>query len=84
METDGQEDGNMELVFHNEALLRLVGVQSTKDLHAFIAKRLFFNPEKNNRLSLLNAASGRYSDVLLRNTYKYARAHQPAQADGVP
>ena len=56
IETDCQEDSNMEMVFHNKALLRMVGMQSTKDLHAFIAKRLFFNPEQNNRLSLLNAA----------------------------
>ena len=61
----------MELVFNNEAMLRIMGKQSNKDLHALIAKRLFFSREQNNRLSLLNAAQGRYSDSILRNTYKY-------------
>ena len=55
-ETDGQEDSNMELVFHNEALLRIVGKRTTKDLHALVAKRIFVSCEQNNRLSLLNAA----------------------------
>ena len=70
-ETDGQEDSNIELVFHNEALLRIVGKQTTKDLHALLSKRVFVSDQQNNRLSLLNAASGRYSDSILRNTYKY-------------
>ena len=44
-ETDGQEDNNIELVFHNEALLRIVGKQTTKDLHAFLSKRIFVSDQ---------------------------------------
>ena len=79
-ETDGQEDSDFELVFHNEALLKIVGKPTTKDLHALLSKRIFVSDQQNNRLSLLNAAQGRYSDSILRNTYKYV-VH--AQADGV-
>lgn len=35
------------MVFHNEALLKILGVQSTKDLHAFIVKPEFINREQD-------------------------------------
>ena len=46
----------MELVFNNEAMLRIVGKQSTKDLYPLLAQQIFVSREQHNRLSLLNAA----------------------------
>jgi hypothetical protein len=55
-ETVGDEEQNLEMVFHNKALLKIVGVQTTKDLHAFINKHVFISREYGNRLSLMSTA----------------------------
>ena len=60
------------MVFHNEALLKLVGIESTKDLHALLHKQMFVSQEQGYNLSLLTAAQSRYSDQILGQTYKYA------------
>ena len=59
------------MVFHNEALLKLVGIESTKDLHALLSKQMFVSQEQGYNLSLLAAAQSRYSDLMLGQTYKY-------------
>ena len=70
-ESVDEEDSNLEMVFHNEALLKLVGIESTKDLHALLSKHMFISQEQGYNLSLLTAAQSRYSDLILSQTYKY-------------
>ena len=65
-ETAGQEEIGLEMVFHNEALLKIIGLRSTKDLHAFLGKQIFISTEHNTPpLSLLSAAQSRHSDLIL-------------------
>ena len=61
------------MVFNNEALLRILGVKSTKDLHGILMKPLFLHREHSTALSLLSTVSSRYSNALLSQEYKYQR-----------
>ncbi len=61
------------MVFHNAAILKLIGVESTKDLHGLLAKPLFVNREHGNVLSLFGTVKGRYSDGLLGQAYVLRR-----------
>ena len=70
-ETAEQEDSSLEMVFHNEALLKIMGLQSTKELHAFLGKQLFINRELDIRLSLFKAGQTHLSDEILSQTYTY-------------
>ena len=64
------------MVFHNKALLNIIEVNDTKDLHAFLQKQVFVNREQGNNLSLMTAAQSRYSDFILSQMYKYVRKNK--------
>ena len=82
IDTMGQEEeANYEMVFHNEALLKIVGIQNTKDLHAFLAKPEFVNREQGTKLSLLTTIQNRYSDYILNQTYKFERKTKPVSSE---
>ena len=61
----GPEDYNLEMVFHNKALLDIVGVESTKELHAFLGRNVFVNRGQGTNLSLMTASQNRHSDYVL-------------------
>ncbi len=65
IETLGEGDSYDELVFHNEALLKIMGLSSSKELHAILGKSVFVSRENGNTLSMLSTASSRKSDVIL-------------------
>ena len=46
-------DCHHELVFHNEALLKILGLSNSKELHAMVRKSLFVSRENGNSLSML-------------------------------
>ena len=52
-ETVGDEDLNFEIVFNNKALLKILGVNNSKDLHSLQTKPLFVHREHAIGLSLL-------------------------------
>ena len=82
-ESLGPEDYNLEMVFHNKALLGILGVESTKELHAFLGRNVFVNRNQGNNLSLMTASMNRHSDYVLSQTYKYVRKNDQAfSADG--
>ena len=56
---------NLEMVFHNKALLSIVGIETTKDLHGLLQRQMFVSQDNGNRLSLMRAAQSRYSDLIL-------------------
>ncbi len=70
-ETLGEAECNDELVFHNEALLKIMGLSSTKELHAILGKAVFVSRENGNTLSMLSTASSRFSDTILSQQYTY-------------
>ena len=74
-ETQENEECNFEMVFHNKAILNIIGIESTKELHAVLAKHLFVNHEHGKHLSLLTAAHSRHSDFILGQAYKYVRKY---------
>ena len=76
-ETAGQEDSGLEMVFHNEAMLEIIGVQNSKDLHALLGKQLFTSRALGNPLSLFETAQSRFSDLILGQTYNYVRKTLP-------
>ena len=81
-ESLGPEDYNLEMVFHNKALLGIVGVESTKELHAFLGRNVFVNRGQGNNLSLMTASQKRHSDYVLSQTYKYVRTnYQTSKSD---
>jgi len=43
------------VIFHNQSLLKMVGVQTEAELHALVEKPLFKSEEINRSISLLNA-----------------------------
>ena len=53
------------MVFHNSALIKIIGSESEKDLHAFLSKQAFINKEHDRKMSLLTVAQSRYSDLIL-------------------
>ena len=73
IETLGLEECNLEMVFHNKALLTIIGIEDTKELHAVLGKDLFMNHEHGKHLSLLSATQSRHSDFILGQAYKYVR-----------
>ena len=77
-ESLGSEDYHLEMVFHNKALLDILGVESTKELHAFLGRNVFVNRGQGNNLSLMTASQKRHSDYVLSQTYKYVRTNYQA------
>ena len=71
--TSGEQEDNLEMVFSNKALLKIMGVDSTKDLHSLLMKPLFVNQENGTKLSLLTIVDNRYSDVILGQDYEFER-----------
>ncbi len=57
------------MVFHNKAILKILGLEAEKDLHGLLLRPLFVNREQGNALSLLATADSRYSDQILSQTY---------------
>ena len=57
------------MVFHNKAILKMMGVENTKDLHGLLAKPLFVNRDLGNVLSLHSTVKNRYSNGLLGQAY---------------
>ena len=47
------------------AILKMMGADTTKDLHGLLTKPLFVNRDNGNFLSLLATTNTRYSDNLL-------------------
>ena len=76
-ETAGQEESSLKMVFHNEALLKILGVHDTKDLHAVLGKQQFISRKLGNPLSLFETAQSRFSDSILGQTYNYVRKTLP-------
>ena len=56
--SDGNLNGDeipLEMLFYNEALLKILGKQTEDDLKAMLDKAVFSNPELSNQLSLKSA-----------------------------
>ena len=70
-ETAGEEDVNFEMVFNNKAILKILGIESAKELHGLLMKPLFVNREHGNVLSLLATVNSRYSESVLGQAYVY-------------
>ena len=68
------------MIFNNKAALKLLGVESTKDLHGLLAKPLFVNREHGNVLSLLATAKSRYSEDHLGQAYIF-KSRNSSDAD---
>ena len=61
--------GYLEVIFHNEALFRVLGDVDAKDLQEFISKPVFFNDDVS--LNLISAAQNKYSANVLAQPYKF-------------
>ena len=72
-ETAGEEDFRFKMVFNNQAILKILGIESAKDLHGLLMKPLFVNREHGNKLSFFATANSRYSDSVLGQAYIYKR-----------
>ena len=70
-ETAGEEDFSFNMVFHNKAILKILGIEGEKDLHGLLMKPLFVNREHGNKLSFFATANSRYSDSVLGQAYIY-------------
>ncbi len=68
-ETLGGEEQTFEVLFHNEALLKILGEKSDADLETIVNKALFKNKQLRDALSLCTAAQDRYSDDLLKQSF---------------
>ncbi len=64
-ETLGDVDCHDELVFHNEAVMKIMGLSSSKEVHAILGKAVFVSRENGNTLSMLSTANSRFSDTIL-------------------
>ncbi len=67
----GEEDCRFKMVFNNRAILKILGIESAKDLHGLLMKPLFVNRQHGNKLSFFSTASSRYSDGVLGQEYIY-------------
>ena len=52
---NGGEEIPLEMLFYNEALLKILGKQKEDDLKAMLDRAVFSNPELSNQLSLKSA-----------------------------
>ena len=68
-----EDDNNLELVFHNRMLLEMIGLNSKDDLENILREQSFINCDSKNKLSLVSAASSRYSNEILNQTYRVER-----------
>ena len=73
VETVGEEEFNMEMVFSNRAILKIMGVETSKDLQGHLTRPLFVNRDHGNTMSLIATTNHRYSDNLLGQAYIYSR-----------
>jgi len=62
--------------------MNIVGDAENQNLQTFIDKPVFFNSELQTPMSLLSAAMGRYSDLLLSQVYSLV-GHQPEKEESV-
>ncbi len=63
----------MEMVFNNKAILKIMGVETTKDLQGLLTRPLFVNRDHGTTLSLIATSNSRYSNDLLGQAYIYSR-----------
>lgn len=63
--TVGEEEFNMEMVFNNNAMLKIMGVENSKDLQGLLSRLLFVNRDHGNTMSLIATTNSRFSDNLL-------------------
>ncbi len=70
-----EEEHNLEVVFHNKILLEMIGLNGEDNLTSFLSQQMFVNCDSKNKLSLVSAASSRYSNEILNQTYKIVRGH---------
>ena len=61
------------MVFNNQAILLMLGIESSKDLHGLLERQMFKNRAHGFILSLLATASSRKSEDLLNQEFKYER-----------
>ena len=78
LETEGEENFSYEMVFNNQAILKILGIESAKDLHGLLMKPLFVNREHSHTLSLFATANPRYSDSVLGQAYRYQKKGKDA------
>ena len=71
----------MEVIFHNEALFRVLGDVSANDLQEFISKPVFLNDGVS--LNLISAAQNKYSANVLSQPFKYKQHMKIAEKDVV-
>ena len=67
--------------FHNTAILKIVGKTSSKDLQAMLDSPSFINREHNFSLSLISAASSRYSEFIISEAYQFKVLQQVVQPE---
>ena len=65
MQTQGDDQIPFEVIFQNEALIKILGQKEKDKLQTYIDKPVFVNTEINTQMSIINAAMGRYSDSIL-------------------
>ena len=70
------------MVFNNKSLLKLMGVDSAKDLHGLLTKTLFTNREHGYKLSLLATVNSRCSDKILGQSYTFQQQSQTSHVLG--
>jgi len=62
--------------------MNILGNTDTDNLQTFIDKPVFVNSESEKPMSLMNAAMGRYSDIILSQVYSF-EANLPQKEDSV-
>ena len=60
---DGEPE--FEVVFHNAPLKQIIEKTTLKELNELLEKPVFVNPELAQPISLQEAASNRFSDIIL-------------------
>ena len=69
MQTQGDDQIPFEVIFKNEALIKILCEKENDKLQTYIYKPVFVNTEINTQMSIINAAMGRYSDLILSQVY---------------
>ena len=64
-----EEGQSLEVTFHNEYLLKMLGAERSADLNEFVKKSVFSHADLKSQMSLLAAALGRISDVVLGQAF---------------
>ena len=70
------------MIFHNEALVKITNIKSTKNLNDFIEKPAFKNQQLSSLISLKKVAQNRLSKDFLSEEFKLTLDLKPS-ADGI-